>query len=360
MLPDGDKLKVKSILECGGSYRTGWDELCAFLSSYPNDGNLEQLIELTLKEIKEFPDYCKVAPDQWIEDCVVKREPRLKLVDDIALKNANIDDDFVVKLANSQDVKHISSLRVSGCGDRGVDAIATSPYLNNLKNLSLSSSKVSAAGVASIANSSNFSNLVELSLSKTAIGDPGVVELAKSKKLPHLSSLSLSQCNLTGNALEALFRSSLLSTLSHLNLEDNKLTCFNFLEDNSLVSKIRLKSFNLSKNLISSDDIGFLSRSKILKKVEYLNLSHNPIDNSGFKYLADSSYISKISELYLDSTGIRDEGLQAIAGSPNFKSGLLLSVGDTWLSIKYEDILKEAGFKEYRNGGYWQRFRRRK
>lgn len=360
MLPDGDKLKIKEILDCGGSYRTGWDELCAFLSSYPDDGNLEQLIEFTLEEIKEFPDYCKIAPDEWIENCVVKREPRLKLVNGIAFKNTYIDDDFVVKLANSQDVKHISSLRISRCGDRGVGAIAKSPYLNNLKNLSLSGSKVSAAGIASIANSSIFSNLVDLSLSNTAIGDPGVVELAKSRELPHLSSLSLSQCNLTGKALEALFRSSLLSTLSHLNLEKNKLSGFNFLEDDSFVFKTRLNSLNLSKNSISSDDIGFLVRSKILKKVEYLNLSHNPIDNSGFKYLSDSSYISKISELYLDSTGIRDEGLQAIAGSPNFKSGLRVSVGDTWLSIKYEDILKEAGFKEYRNGGYWQRFRRRK
>jgi uncharacterized protein (TIGR02996 family) len=106
-----------------------------------------------------------------------------------------------------------------GCLDRsGLVALATTPHLNRLRTLDLSSNWISDEGVEILARAHCLSGLEHLHLGQSDIGDAGVRMLAATPALLNLRSLDLEGNPIGEAGLRALLKSRYLKGLTTLNV----------------------------------------------------------------------------------------------------------------------------------------------
>ncbi len=119
----------------------------------------------------------------------------------IFLRGAPLGDEGIEILANSAVLAATQCLSVERCGltDRGVQALAQSPHLTNLRELYLCNrdgiesgplNQIGDAGVLALAASPNLRDLQKLDLWNTNVGDRGLEGLITSPNLPRLSRVN--------------------------------------------------------------------------------------------------------------------------------------------------------------------------
>lgn len=106
----------------------------------------------------------------------------------------NLDPEDVAALANSEHLRNLTSLNLSGnyIYGEGAAALANSECLRNLTSLDLSDNYIYDEGAAALANSEHLRNLTSLNLGDNSIGPEGAAALAGSVHLRNLASLDLS------------------------------------------------------------------------------------------------------------------------------------------------------------------------
>jgi len=103
------------------------------------------------------------------------------------------------------------------------EALARSPYIRNITNLSLSGNDIKEEWLEVLANSSNFCKLTTLNLSCNRINRGGLIFLLESPYLSSLTDLDLA-CNRTRErGATDLAYSKLLGQLKHLNVLHNRI-----------------------------------------------------------------------------------------------------------------------------------------
>lgn len=179
-------------------------------------------------------------------------------------------------LATSQHLAKLSSLILDGgyasLGDQELATLMQSPYLANLKALSLAGNEIADRGVEALAASPSLTKLETLNLGRNAIGPAGARALALTKGLPRLTALHLGSNHLRGDGLAALATSPQRSGLQML-------TCYaNELQDGgvrTLASSpylAHLASLNLGWNNITDEGGRALVTSPYLRHIEWLDL----------------------------------------------------------------------------------------
>jgi hypothetical protein len=140
----------------------------------------------------------------------------------------------IIALAAAPALSRVTKLILTAnrIGDRGVQALVSSPYLANLKSLSLDgiqsggsicSNEITDAGSQALAGCAHLANLEQLDLAFNRIGDAGARALAASPFLHRLRALDLRDNQITFAGASALLSSSTLAGLVRLGLSNNRL-----------------------------------------------------------------------------------------------------------------------------------------
>jgi uncharacterized protein (TIGR02996 family) len=109
------------------------------------------------------------------------------------------------------------NLRANKLGDVGLELLASSSLLGQLRTLRFSKNEVGNAGVTALAGSEQLANLTHLDLSENLdLGDAGVVALACSPHLAGLLRLDLTYTGLSNASALALAQSPSLKSLREL------------------------------------------------------------------------------------------------------------------------------------------------
>jgi hypothetical protein len=124
------------------------------------------------------------------------------------LRGTLIRDEGIEALISSPMMASVKLLSMEQCGitNRGVCALARSPYTGNLEELYLcnrwgiesgSPNEVGDSGAKALAETPNLSGLTEIDLWNTGVGDEGVEALVTSPYLTRLSTLTVWETRLT-------------------------------------------------------------------------------------------------------------------------------------------------------------------
>jgi uncharacterized protein (TIGR02996 family) len=232
--------------------------------------------------------------------------PYLEQLRDLTVIGDPLTDAGVAILAASPHLAHLRSLRLDGhkIEDGGARALAASPHLTNLFKLSLDLNQIGPAGARSLAAAPHWSRLARLSLRNNRIGDAGALSLAASPYLPALTELSLDANRIGPDGAKALAVSPARANLTVLSLSDNR---------------------------IGDAGLASIAASPHLGQLTSLYVDRCGIGVSGVKALADAP-LSKLRSLYAEGNPIGDGAASALIGSPYLSELRLLALSDRPLS----------------------------
>jgi uncharacterized protein (TIGR02996 family) len=243
--------------------------------------------------------------------------PALANLDRLAVTDA--DEHFgnadVAAIANAPHFSGLRVLQLANCsvGPDGARALASSPYLCNLEFLSLAHNPVRSAGAAALAASANLSRLTFLDLWFAELYD-GIQALAQSPYLGQLRSLFLDRNDLGPDAMAALAASPFLGSLSALDLADNQcgLEGLRALTASPLHS--RLRALDLAWTVFEEGDEAaeVLGASPGSAGLQVLGLSGSEMTDRGAMALASSPYLGNLWRLALHSNQFTGSGEGAL------------------------------------------------
>lgn len=185
--------------------------------------------------------------------------------------------------------KLIRSIEISDRSEVGTTEliqIAQSPYLQNLKRLSILRCEIYSEGFMTLANSPYMQNLTHLEIYKTDILDEELTLLLLSPYLISLTSLELERLGLKDKDVAAIAESSLLKNLTHLNLSQNYIEA----EGAKIIAQAQnllgLKYLNLKSNFIRDIGAYELTKAPFFPTLEELNISENMLTQEAINNIA--------------------------------------------------------------------------
>jgi uncharacterized protein (TIGR02996 family) len=286
-----------------------------------------------------------------------------------------LDDTALVLLASSPNLANLREFFPVDCGPFGAEglrALARSPYLTRLTNLYLHLAEPYLEGVAILAGAANLVSLRELDI-VADLGPAGLELLASS---PHLTELrefqlhgtglgdvgmpvlaragwrSLRQLDLSLNTIgdegaRVLATWPGLATVRKLYLRHNVIgpTGIQALAASTYLGQ--LVELELAKNQIGVEGAAALARAD-LPNLRVLGLWGCHIGDEGVRQIADSPNSSRLTKLCLADNNLTDAGAEALLHSPNLggitrlevltnalsaarKKALVKRFGDVWL-----------------------------
>jgi Leucine Rich repeat len=164
-------------------------------------------------------------------------------------------EDIPKDLSDGQVASCFSALPLSlvhldvGLNELGVEfaeAIAHSPFLKNLKSLSIQGNWIGQLGVEAIMASKNLTKLESLNLGFNTIGDEGAKKIAASVNLSHLTHLDIENSQISLEGLMAIADSLYIENLQYLNIKNNLISQ---LEKNKLIQLFKKKNPFLTLNI---------------------------------------------------------------------------------------------------------------
>lgn len=201
-------------------------------------------------------------------------------------------------------------------GVKGIVALAASPALATVKELSLTRNAMGPNGATALATSPHLKQVIALDLSSTASGAKTLATFFEALKLPSLKALTLFSCGLKGAGLEPLGKSKnkTLAQLTHL---------------------------DVSGNLMGDDGLAHLSKTTVMSNVRVLRLGGNAIKGKGMDALGKSALLGKVEELSLGHNKFQNTGAKGLAASKKLGSLKVLTLGHNWLGVKGLEMIVE-------------------
>jgi len=189
--------------------------------------------------------------------------------------------------------------------DDGLKALACSPYLGKLEDLTLGSNHLSTAGVQALLASRTLTCLRRLDLADNQLGDGVTKALLRWPHLAKVRELDLGNCNLSAASATTLLKARGLGLLRMLDLSSNRLgdevVCV--LSRTAALTEVRKLGLNGCN--IGDRGVAALARSRHLVNLRELLLFYNRISNRGALALASSSGLTKIKYLGLQSRQVK-------------------------------------------------------
>ncbi len=151
----------------------------------------------------------------------------LKGITHLELRNNLIDARAAQALAASPvlaNVKHLD-LSQNALHDEGLIALSQSPYLTELRRLDLSSFNfITTRGIEALATSPTIRNLRDLGLRGAEVGDRGLEAIIESSWSASLITLGLSRTQLDANSALHIARATHMTSLEVLDLTNNPMS----------------------------------------------------------------------------------------------------------------------------------------
>jgi uncharacterized protein (TIGR02996 family) len=192
-------------------------------------------------------------------------------------------------------VASLRSLRLAGnnLGQRGIRALAASPYLAGLQRLDLSGCPLDLAALRELVRWTQLSAGIELGLSFTAPIERESMNLLAG--WPHVDGIET--LNLTGMGLAELA---------------------------DLPELPRLRKIYAESKQINPAAAQALASLPQLRTLRLLWLKRNPLGDEGLRWIASATHFGAVRHLDLDDTQVGDDGLVALAAAPALRPVRLL------------------------------------
>lgn len=195
----------------------------------------------------------------------------------------------------------IISIEENGAGCGPIERLASSPYLQGLKRLICTQSRVSDASVKLIAETSSLSKELkhlELSGSGTDVTSDGAAALADSRFLTQLAHLNLSLNQKIGESgCLSLGKAPWMQGLDHIDLSCVAMTSTGL--DAILQSIGQPTFFDVGNNRFEAGSLTLLAESQGLQLVRTLDLSGIEFDESEITAFVTSRVFSNVESLKL-------------------------------------------------------------
>jgi serine/threonine protein kinase len=246
----------------------------------------------------------------------------MSLLESLALSYEIGDDNFSA-LATSPYVVNLRRLAIGGneLTDRSCETIATSPFLIHLTSLRASVNRFSPNGIRILSSSPNIRALKTLSLAVNPIRKEGAEAIANSPFFSQLSILDLRECVIGDDGAVSLASSSWMASLTTLDLWGNKIGHRGF---GSLVSSpyiSRLATLSLGDNNLRGNVLRLLPSAAWAKTITTLDLRWNDLRDDDILLFANIGPLPVLSSLNLDGNPLTIEAVMGLLQSP-FLSGL--------------------------------------
>jgi uncharacterized protein (TIGR02996 family) len=171
-------------------------------------------------------------------------------------------------------------------GERGLGALASSPYLARVRSLDLAGAYLTTGDIEELTSSPYLTGMTELRLQGNSFGVEGVRALAGCRSLVRLSKLRLGGNLLGDSGARLLAEDGLWPNLTEL---------------------------DLSRNSVTDGGLAALAASPLLGRLGVLDLSENVIGDVGVRVLVRSPYLGNLHALDLGGNFFGDGGLAALA-----------------------------------------------
>jgi uncharacterized protein (TIGR02996 family) len=234
-------------------------------------------------------------------------------------------------------VASLRSLRLAGdnLGQRGIAALAASPYLTGLRRLDLSGCPLGTAALRELVCWTQLPTGIELGLSfispierqgmNLLAGWPpvagietlnptgmGMGELAALPELPRLRNMYAESKQINPAAAQALASLPQLRTLRLLWLKHNPLGNEGLRRLTSAQHFGAVRHLDLDDTQVGDDGLIAMAAAPALRPVRLI-LEHNPFSARGVEALASSPVLERVEDLDLSRARIGDAGLVALA-----------------------------------------------
>jgi uncharacterized protein (TIGR02996 family) len=198
----------------------------------------------------------------------------------------------------------------------GAEAIATSPFWSGLVHLELSGNyALGDGGVRILAGSANLANLQYLGLTYCGLAG-SVVDLARSPYLTNLRRLTLTQNRIGDASACALATMPCLATGRELRLHGNRIGDRGATALAASPHLPDLALLDLANNRLGPEGAAALARCPRLANLKALHLEDNAIEDAGVQALAASPHLAQLRTLNLRRNRIGDAGAAALLAVP--------------------------------------------
>lgn len=195
-------------------------------------------------------------------------------------------------------IRSIQIYRRSDEGTKELIRIANSPYLQNLKYLSIIRCEIYNEGFTALASSPYIKKLTHLEIHNTVLQDEEFETLLNSPNLACLRFLKLIRTDLSDKDIIVITQSSFSKSLTHLDLSQNWITP----EGAKIIAQAKnfqnLKYLNLKSNSIGDTGGYELAQSLYLQNLEYLNIYQNKLSQEGINALKKASYFQQTNIVF--------------------------------------------------------------
>ena len=225
-------------------------------------------------------------------------------------------------------------------GSVDLRVLLAGPLLQSVEVLDLPGNPLREVGAALLAGAESLTRLRRLDLTGNSLGPRGASLLARAPNLPALESMHLRTNGIGDEGLAAL-AGGLLLHLRALNVSYNGITAqgLRALADNW---SGRLTALDLSWNRLHEEGVLVLTACPGLDSLTALNLSYCELGDRAAVALAECPGLSNLAALDLGTNRIGDEGLTALAHSPHLRALRSLHLGNTAVGDKGAAALLES------------------
>ncbi len=316
--------ELRSLLQSAPS-SAAWAQITALLDAHPDDDLLrDHLLPYVISSLRRWPDAIAPAPQRWIEDLMEGRDnPRITAARSLSLLYANHN--------------HLAH--------RGIAALANSPYVTGLRDLTLQSVPLSAQGAAMLSNTSQLDGLRHVHIKAYKLTAESLHYMTGARWLPNLMSLGLEYATLDEPRARRLIEHLDHAPLRLLHLDNSRVpTALAFaLATSPLPATIealhlsgaellaqgayalatapfqRLRVLYLAGARVGDEGVESLLAAPWMEQVTHLDLAYNKLSLRAARAIAQAPALSSLRELSLYGNHIGDDGAAALAQSPHLR-----------------------------------------
>ncbi len=256
---------------------------------------------------------------------------------ELSLSFSKLDENATAALAASPRLARLRRLDVGNghIGDGGLAALAASPHLRGLEHLRVVRNGITAVGTKALGRSTLAASLKVLRIGSNALGDEAAVALFEGSTFRRLEELHLGDGsrdgsnNISGPGIAALVRSHIPATLRKLGLYFHDQLGPEGAKELACSAFPRLEEIDLTHCKIGPEGAIALSRSPAFTALRRIDLQDNDLDSAAVAAIARASWIATLDRLTLSNNAkVDSEGAKALADCPALGGLEWVDVGD--------------------------------
>jgi uncharacterized protein (TIGR02996 family) len=221
-------------------------------------------------------------------------------------------------IAGMDGLAELQSLTIhSPSSDEVAEVLARSPNFARLRELRLTSRKMTDRGLAALAGSHHLRLLADLNISNSRVTAEGLRQFAKAPFRSALSSLCLFACEQLGDLKQAIPALSGLPALASLDIDHCGIGPAGAAALADTGGFGNLSKLSLKFNNLGPAGVTALAATRGFPALRDLDLGYNNIGDGGMRALAGSDLLGRLTAIQLGTNqGITLAGFRALVHSP--------------------------------------------